>query len=1266
MSSPTQPNSSKKINKPYCERGSIIRTDDQSFAEQVPLTGTPFKLAYSSNRIFGRSDDRVVTIPVTGADVTSIASARVAIKVADQIFTQDFPNPAPNLNYQFEWDGRNAQGRPGGSRRANIKVIYFAADGTFESSTSMRVMSHWNSERMGIGGWTISPVHHYDFLNERLYLGDGNTRNVTAAPYGANSDGYLIAAEDGSEFYIFNSDGLHLETRHGLTKDLLYSMTYSSDDRLNSITDAFGNATVVERGPDNDIVSITAPFGQKTLFTVDGGNRVASITNPLGETYSAQYRNMGIMTSFSKPSGLTSSFETNSRGLLLKDLGAGGDFTALERLINPGTPSQVRSTSALGRAQVLTSVASGNASLLIRIDPRGLQTTTVDNPEGASKTVDPSGRSSSAEAGPDIRFANMAPIPVSSVVEILGTNLRMVAKTEQMTSIEGPIDPSSLTDFEVRTTLQENTNRVSVTNFTIADRTQRSATAEGRTSSSTLNDKGLLASSQIGELLPVSYAYTSRGQLRSVTQGDRVTSFQYNAQGHMSGTTDALGRQSNFAYDQADRMISQTRPDGQVLAMRYDANGNLIGITPPGKTEHKFSLNLFELMAEYLPPILGGTTSTNTLFDYNLDRQMTAIHRPDGRSVSMNYNAATGVLESTTGSDILNSFTYSPVTGLPTQVTSIDGVTTSIEYVGPLPSRFANSGSATGGVKFAFTPEFEIQSIQVEANGQIHSPVNLTYNRDNELVSVGIEQLARAQLTGFITSRTIGGVSGTYSHNGYGELVSEVYKFNGSDLSSFNMARDKLGRITVKDELIGGQTTRQEFTYDLSGRLSAVSRNGVLRSYTYDANGNRLSITENGSTSVNWVYDEQDRLIQAGNVSLTYNANGDLVSKTNGGNSLQLVYDSLGALKAATVVIAGSNPNDDSSSDDDSDDDDDSRSEDHRSHDRGKKGHKKKHRDHGKHKGKNKPPTNVATTKRIEYLVDGQGRRVAKKVDAVVTKQFVYQGDLQLAAELDGAGNLVKQFVYGTKPHSPDYMIFGGSTYAIISDQVGSPRLVVDIATGQIAQQIEYDEFGQILSDSSPDFQPFGFAGGLYDQDTKLVRFGARDYDPAIGRWTAKDPVRFEGSVGNLYSYSSADPVNAIDPTGLVKCNYSIGSGNLTCLSNDKITQVTILAISGYNVLQGIVSATGQKYGPIPVGTYDIRKGVGQTGRNWYLDPGPIGRLLYKFKLVRGGFNLHLGTGTASEGCLTARPNDNPGGVFTTLDLLFHRDLGENSLTVTE
>ena len=84
-----------------------------------------------------------------------------------------------------------------------------------------------------------------------------------------------------------------------------------------------------------------------------------------------------------------------------------------------------------------------------------------------------------------------------------------------------------------------------------------------------------------------------------------------------------------------------------------------------------------------------------------------------------------------------------------------------------------------------------------------------------------------------------------------------------------------------------------------------------------------------------------------------------------------------------------------------------------------------------------------------------------------------------------------------------------------------------------MAQRLEYDAWGQVLMDTNAGFQPFGFAGGLYDPDTKLVRFGARDYDASVGRWTCKDPEIATVTAGTLYTYCQNDPVNFVDPSGL-------------------------------------------------------------------------------------------------------------------------------------
>ncbi|HOW50480.1 MAG TPA: RHS repeat-associated core domain-containing protein [bacterium] len=119
----------------------------------------------------------------------------------------------------------------------------------------------------------------------------------------------------------------------------------------------------------------------------------------------------------------------------------------------------------------------------------------------------------------------------------------------------------------------------------------------------------------------------------------------------------------------------------------------------------------------------------------------------------------------------------------------------------------------------------------------------------------------------------------------------------------------------------------------------------------------------------------------------------------------------------------------------------------------------------------------------------------------------------------------------------PEYIVRDGVNYRIVHDHLGSPRLVVNTVTGEIVKQREYDEYGRIIAETGTFDIPFGFAGGLYDADTKLIRFGARDYDPEAGRWTSKDPIKFDGGATNLFEYLVDDPINWLDPIGLFKAH---------------------------------------------------------------------------------------------------------------------------------
>jgi len=256
-----------------------------------------------------------------------------------------------------------------------------------------------------------------------------------------------------------------------------------------------------------------------------------------------------------------------------------------------------------------------------------------------------------------------------------------------------------------------------------------------------------------------------------------------------------------------------------------------------------------------------------------------------------------------------------------------------------------------------------------------------------------------------------------------------------------------------------------------------VTKDGVLlEEYEYDANGTRIyeMNTLRGISGRTFSYDEEDHLLTAGGITYQYNRDGFLTSRTYGSEVTTYAYSSRGELLSAGLPDG----------------------------------------------------------RLIEYIHDPLGRRIAKKIDGSMVEKYLWQGLTRLLAVYDGSDNLLMRFEYADG-RMPVAATIGGAKYYLTYDQVGSLRVVAN-ASGSVVKKIDYDSFGNILADSNPAFIiPFGFAGGLYDKNTGLVRFGYRDYDPDVGRWTAKDPILFAGGNTDLYGYVLNNPINNSDPWGL-------------------------------------------------------------------------------------------------------------------------------------
>jgi RHS repeat-associated protein len=945
------------------------------------------------------------------------------------------------------------------------------------------------ADGMQLGGWTLS-VHHvlepqlltwcagggctpYAVVPKALFLGDGETRtdaDVQAAV--ALNGSTLLTSEDGSEVYEFDAvSNQHLSTLRPMTGAKLYSFGYDANGSLITVTDATGNVTTIQRNSSEAPTAIVAPFGQKTTLAVDANGYLSQVTDPLGRVTKLNAASNGLLASLTDPKGKVYPYQYDTYGNLTRHSDPAGGFISLVHT-DTATGFSVSEKTAMGVSSgynvILSNTATSTTEQYTDTWPSGLQATETDTQLGGQITESTATPDGSSSS--DTLTGDLR-WGIQVPVEASST-ITLGNLTMSATSTRAATLGTAGDPFSLTSQTDTDTinGRKYTSVFTGSTRTYVDTTPVGRKATTVLDSLERISSAQLGTLLPAKFAYDTHGRLSTVTQGTRKVTLAYNANNFLASVTDPLGQKDSFTYDADGRVLTTTLADGRILHFTYDANGNLTSLTPPGKMAHMFSYNAVNFPASYTPPVVTGAGATT--YAYDKDQRLTTITRSDTKTIVFKYDTADRLSSLVAPTETVN-FAYSTATGNLASAAIPSGESIAYGYDGPLPTSSTWSGTVAGSVSRTFNNNFWVASQSL--NGA--NTINFTFDNDGLVTKAGAMTITNNPTNGLITATALGSVTDARTYNAFGELTGYTAKYKTTALYAVTYTRDADGRIASKVETINGTSTTYAYTYDKAGRLTGVSRNGTSSSaYGYDTNSNRLTATT-ASGSVTGTYDAQDRLLtygaSSGTASFTYSANGELASQQTGTQTTQYQYDTLGNLTSVTL-----------------------------------------------------PNATVLT-----YLVDPENHRVAKQVNGTQQTGYLYDGD-QIVAQLNGGNQIVNQFVYATGATSPDYMVNGGATYRIIADQLGSPRLVVNTATGAIAEQMNYDEFGNVLSDSNAGFQPFGFAGGLKDPDTGFVRFGARDYNPSIGRWTSKDSILFGGGDSNLYGYVLNDPVNLIDRTG--------------------------------------------------------------------------------------------------------------------------------------
>lgn len=935
-----------------------------------------------------------------------------------------------------------------------------------------------NDDIPALGAGFANPIGIAVSPDGSIYFAAGPVRRVAAALPGNNGSEFAVPSADASEIYFFDLTGRHLRTKDALTGATLFTFTYGAENRLHAIYDVNGDSTVITRDGSQNPTSIVAPFGQTTTLSVDGYGLLDEIENPAGEAVTLENASDGLMNWFKDAKEQQHTFDYADDG-------------RLERDTDPTTAYQTLNADSIGvRRQVTRRTGENHAFTYKVIDladgtrqrrtiaPDGSSTAMSDSSDGQVRLRIADGTMFADSLARDPRFGMLAPMAARQRIELPSTLARRLA-TSRIVDPPGFDPPATHGGW----TQVDNLNGSEyVTAYHSSNRALTIRTPEQRETRLMLDPLGRMTSAVVAGVDSVVLAYDGHGHVIHAAQGSRAWRYTYNAKGLLASVTDTLNRATTFQYDLADRESIITLPGNRVVAIDYDVNGNVTEIRPPGNTVHAFDYTPVDLNESYTPPTVAGISNPATTYEFNDDRLLTRVERPD-TVFTLDYDAS-GRLEEIQHSQGVNVVTYTtnPSTGQARTLTGADGTVLTRDYDGPLLKKETWSGTLSGSVERTFDRWFRDSTEKVNGGSQ----VAFLYDDDGLLVGAGTMAVERRSSDGLITGTTAGVVTSELSYNSLGELTDLHYKVSGTTYFRQQLYRDGLGRIIRIGETVDGQSHSKVFRYDAAGRLDSVAVDSThVAAYRYDenqpGNGNRTLVV--GSTALDTVgatYDAQDRMLRYGPDAYRYTDNGELrkITRANGDSTL-FRYDVFGNLIRV------------------------------------------------------KPPGH-----QIDYVVDGRNRRVGYKVDGVLQRLWLYRNGLNPVAELDRDGDLVTRYVYGTRGHVPDLMLKESTGYRVVTDYLGSARAVVDTTNGTAAQRIDYDPWGVRTTDTAPDFQTLGFAGGLTDSATLHIRFGARDYGPGTGRWTAKEPSPFLAWETNLQAYADGDPVNWIDPQGLSRDTY--------------------------------------------------------------------------------------------------------------------------------
>jgi RHS repeat-associated protein len=861
--------------------------------------------------------------------------------------------------------------------------------------------------------------------------------------------------------------------------------------------------------------TIADPNGRVTILTVSD-NRITSITpsGPGDRTYHLIYTN-GLLTSVSDPLGNTWLYVYDSDGKLSSKSDPEGQTVSY-------------TYDSLGRLWTAT-------------DPEGRTKTMVYDGVGKTKSRDKDGNYSTYYFDPAYTVK-------TAIQDDFGTTRYTYDARRNLTSVIARDGAATSYAYD------ESGNLASVTTIV-------KITTEGvvkRVTNYGYNALNQLTSTADANEHVTLFGYTGDDLTSKTEANGAVTQYRYDLKGNLveviAPPDDTNNRTTTMTYDSNNNLHTITDPKGGVTTLNYDTAGNVTGIEIPSGS-WTFEYNALNYMTSATDAL--GKTS---LFTNNFRGDRLSVTDANGNTTGYSYNYRGQLLTIT---DALN------------RTTRMSYGQTGCSYTCGGAERLASVTDAMGHItRFTYDTRGRLLN---EMDDQGKATTFLYDTRDNltgtelpdgRMINYRYDLANQLRLKYFSLGASPGTDASVYSYDDAGNLrlASKDNTFHWLEYDTNNritsISTQPQSMVWYEYYLSGkrklmlmpydlapiGDGRPVGYTYDESNRLTKITTDQGEYTFGYDSSNRRTSRTLPNGIVTNYSYDANGRITgietKKGNATIdsiayVYDDTGNLTSKTDLSGTRNYEYDALYRVTKVTSAgvtqeeyaydpvgnrLSGSNVQltDDSSSDQTT-----------YSYDY-------------ENRLVNVTRNRGGLYKEVSFAYDAFGRRFSKTIhrdeiggdcstlSCPRTTYYVHDGP-NVIVESNGIPRVKATYVYGPGIDEPLSVEQDGQIYYYHADGLGSITALSD-AQGNIVQRYEYDAFGnfQVTGNIT---QPYTYTGREFDPETGLYYYRARYYDPKAGRFLQRDPIGFAGGDVDLYAYVQNNPVNWMDPWGLIRYN---------------------------------------------------------------------------------------------------------------------------------